>query len=74
MTIVDDKAVLVESESGWDRLYSLIATYGCKGKQVHDVNRVASALTSGVARLVTANAGDFSRFAPEIEVIDLNTL
>jgi predicted nucleic acid-binding protein len=66
--------LLVESESGWDRLCSLIATYGCKGKQIHDANLVASALTSGVARLVTANAGDFSRFAPELEVIDLNTL
>jgi hypothetical protein len=35
---------------------------------------VATALTSGVGRLVTANVSDFNRFAPEIEVIDLAAL
>lgn len=66
--------LLVESEAAWDRLRGLIATHSCKGKQIHDANVVASALTSGVAKLVTANVGDFSRFAAELEVIDLAAL
>lgn len=63
--------LLLETESGWERLRSLIATYGCLGKQVHDANLVATALTSGVAKLVTANPADFNRFAKELEVINL---
>jgi len=66
--------LLLESEPAWDRLRALIAAYGCKGKQIHDANLVASALTSGVTRLVTANVGDFTRFAAELEVIDLAAL
>ena len=63
--------LLLDSESGWDRLRSLVATYGCSGKQIHDANLVATALTSGVAKLVTANTTDFRRFATELEIIDL---
>lgn len=37
-------------------------------------NLVATALASGIARLVTANVDDFRRFKPEIEIIDLGTL
>jgi predicted nucleic acid-binding protein len=66
--------LLVDNEPVWDRLRALIATYGCMGKQVHDANIVATGLTSGVARLVTANAGDFNRFAADIEAIDLATV
>ncbi|HYU35462.1 MAG TPA: hypothetical protein VEW48_25190 [Thermoanaerobaculia bacterium] len=44
------------------------------GKQVHDANLVATALASGVTRLVTANCGDFSRFSKEIEILDLSGL
>lgn len=63
--------LLLESEPALDRLRALIATYQCLGKQIHDANLVATALTSGVTRLVTANVSDFTRFATEIEVIDL---
>lgn len=66
--------LFVESEPVWDRLRGLIATYDCKGKQIHDANIVATALAFGVPQLVTANVGDFSRFASEIEVIDLATV
>jgi len=65
--------LLPESEPSWNRLQTLIATYRCLGKQIHDANVVATALSSGVAKLVTANVGDFSRFATELEVIDLAT-
>lgn len=63
--------LLVDSEAVWERLQGLIASYGCKGKQIHDANLVASALAWGVVKLVTANIGDFNRFAAELEVIDL---
>lgn len=63
--------LLVESEPTWDRLRALIAAYACRGKQIHDANVVATALTAGVPKLVTANVQDFARFASEIEVIDL---
>ena len=66
--------LLVESEPVWDRLRVLIATYGCRGKQIHDANVVATALISGIAQLVTANVADFERFASELEVIDLATV
>jgi predicted nucleic acid-binding protein len=66
--------LLVDGEPTWDRLRALVATYDCKGKQIHDANVVASALTSGVAKLVTANMGDFARFAAELELIDLAAL
>jgi predicted nucleic acid-binding protein len=65
--------LLTDSESAWDRLRSLIATHGCMGKQIHDANVVATALSFGVTRLVTANLGDFARFSGDLEVIDLAT-
>lgn len=66
--------LLVESEPVWDRLRGLIATYGCRGKQIHDANVVATALVFGVGRLVTANIADFNRFGSEIELIDLSAV
>lgn len=66
--------LLTDSEPTWDRLRSLIAAHGCMGKQIHDANVVATALTSGVVRLVTANTGDFARFSGHLEVIDLAAL
>jgi predicted nucleic acid-binding protein len=66
--------LLVDGEPTWDRLQALIRTHGGKGKQIHDTNIVASALTWGLTRLVTANVADFTRFAAELEVIDLSTL
>jgi predicted nucleic acid-binding protein len=63
--------LLVDSEPAWDRLRTLIANYGCAGKQIHDANIVATALSFGVAKLVTANVKDFARFAADIELTDL---
>lgn len=58
----------------WSRLRALVASYRCLGKQIHDANLVATALASGVTRLVTANPGDFSRFSPDVEIVDLSSL
>jgi predicted nucleic acid-binding protein len=70
----DRMRLLVDSEAVWERLQTLIAKYGCKGKQIHDANVVASALVWGVAKLVTANVADFTRFSAELEVIDLASI
>lgn len=63
--------LLEDGEPVWDRLRALVAAYGCRGKQIHDANVVACALTSGLTKLVTANVVDFNRFAKDIELIDL---
>jgi predicted nucleic acid-binding protein len=36
--------LLIENELVWDRLQYLIATYGCRGKQIHDANLVATGM------------------------------
>jgi predicted nucleic acid-binding protein len=66
--------LLLENEQTWDRLRTLIARYGCLGKQIHDASLVATALASGIARLVTANIDDLKRFTPEIEIVDLGAV
>lgn len=66
--------LLLDDEQIWARLRALIASHGCLGKQIHDANLVATALASGIRKLVTANVDDLKRFASEIEIIDLATL
>lgn len=66
--------LLPEGEEVWERLKTLIAIHGCAGKQIHDANVVATALAAGVTQVMTDNLRDFSRFAPEIKVIDLAAL
>jgi len=66
--------LLHDNEQAWDRLRTLVSSYPCSGKQIHDANLVATALASGVTKLVTANSGDFSRFSPEMDIIDLATV
>lgn len=46
----------------WRRL---VRTYSVSGAQVHDTRLVAVMLTHGVAHILTFNASDFVRFAPE---------
>lgn len=41
---------------------SLVANYQVSGKQVHDANIVATALTHGVRHIVTSNLADFERY------------
>jgi predicted nucleic acid-binding protein len=51
------------------RLVQLLEVVDCTGKQVHDANVVATALTHGIETLVTANVRDFARFADMIRVV-----
>lgn len=64
---------LEETEQVWERLRTLVSSYRCLGKQIHDASLVATSLSAEVTRLVTANPGDFSRFSPDLEIIALST-
>lgn len=52
-------------------LLSLLASFPCSGKQVHDANIVATMLAHGIPSLLTHNVADFSRFTSVITVIPL---
>jgi predicted nucleic acid-binding protein len=54
-----------------DRLLDLLENIDCRGKQAHDANVVATMLVHGVETLVTANEGDFKRFAEHIRITPL---
>jgi len=53
------------------RLAQLCRSVALAGRQVHDANIVATMLAHGETRLLTANRGDFQRFAPAIEILGL---
>jgi predicted nucleic acid-binding protein len=52
-------------------LLKLITAIPCAGKQIHDANIVATMLAAGIAKLLTHNVADFSRFASHITVVPL---
>jgi predicted nucleic acid-binding protein len=62
---------LAEDNRVSDQLLTLTRDVSCGGKQVHDANVVATMLVHGVEVLVTSNVADFSRFADQVQVIDL---
>jgi hypothetical protein len=45
----------------------------CSGKQIHDANVVATALTHRVSRICASNVDDFERFTPFVEIVDPST-
>ncbi|CAN5581013.1 type II toxin-antitoxin system VapC family toxin [soil metagenome] len=60
--VADDTAPVTE------QLLQLLEEVPKGGKQVHDVNIVATMLVHGVTTLLTGNASDFARFEPRITV------
>ena len=56
------------------RLLDLLERTPVGGRQVHDVNIVATMLSHGVTRLVTENTTDFKRFADLITVLPLGAV
>ena len=60
--------VTQEGPEVFERLLDLLGTYPVAGRQVHDAHLVATMLVHGIGRLLTFNAGDFRRYAGEIEV------
>ena len=53
------------------QLHDLCRSVALGGRQVHDANIVATMLTHGETRLLTANQGDFRRFEPRIEIVGI---
>jgi len=49
-------------------LIQLLAQVPSGGRQVHDVNIVATMLAQGITRLLTFNEADFRRFASVIDI------
>ncbi|GMR24528.1 MAG: type II toxin-antitoxin system VapC family toxin [Acidobacteriota bacterium] len=63
---------LEETHTVFARLQTLLAGIDCCGKQVHDANVVATALTHDVESIVTANVDHFLRFDSFVEVLALD--
>ena len=57
-----------EGRAVTERLLALVEQFAVGGKQVHDANIVATMEVHGIRRLLTANPGDFTRFAHLITV------
>jgi len=52
-------------------LLDLLARHSSGGRQIHDVNIVATMLAHGITRLVTVNGSDFQRFDGLIECVSI---
>ena len=63
--------ILPESDASFERLMILIDRHRIVGRAVHDANIAATMLANGVTRILTDNAADFRRYAPEIEIVGL---
>ncbi len=63
---------LNESRAVFARLRALLDDADCSGKQIHDANVVATALSHGVQRILTSNTQDFERFTALVEVLELD--
>lgn len=68
---LDDMELLSEDISTTRRLMGLIGARSTAGRQVHDANVVAVALTHQATSIVTDNMRHFSRFADLISVESL---
>ena len=63
---------LNENRAVFARLRALLDDVNCSGKQIHDANVVATALSHGVQRILTSNTQDFERFTTLVEVLELD--
>lgn len=52
-------------------LLVIVTSLNIQGKQVHDANIAATMRRYGIRRLLTHNAVDFRRYAPDLDVIPL---
>ncbi len=52
-------------------LFELLRNYQVAGRQVHDANIVATALTHNIPTLLTHNAHDFKRYADRLQLLVL---
>lgn len=63
--------VLAEGDATFRHLERIVRDCECRGKQIHDAHLVATALEHGVARLVTENSSDFTRYGDLLEIVAL---
>ncbi len=66
--------LLDERVAVFEHLNRLLREVGCRGKQIHDANLVATALVHDVSRILTGNVSDFRRFGAYIEILDLKVV
>lgn len=69
--LLDDMVLLPENLSTTAGLMDLIGTHPAIGKQIHDANIVAVAITHRARVIVTDNARHFSRFEDMITIESL---
>lgn len=62
---------LDERVAVFEHLARLVRELGCRGKQIHDANLVATALAHGAEHILTINVVDFRRFNPYVKILDL---
>jgi predicted nucleic acid-binding protein len=67
-------SVLEDSPQVTVHLLLLLEQLSIGGKQVHDANIVATMRAYGIGRLLTANVGDFVRFAHLITLLPLEAV
>ena len=65
-----DFDILEDGPAVTAQFIQLCQTMAVAGRRVPDANIVATMLAPGERPLLTANRGDFSRFAPRIEVVE----
>ena len=61
---------LEETSAVNEKWRRLVAQYQVSGKQVHDANIVATAVTHGVNHIVTSNLADFKRYEDVITLLN----
>jgi predicted nucleic acid-binding protein len=61
-----------ETQAVLEELLNLAAQFPLRGKQVHDVNIVATMIVYGIPSLFTRNTDDFKQFSAQIQLISLN--
>ena len=71
--IIERSTILAENRNVPVRLLDIVRTTTCGGKQLHDVNVVATMQEHGLTRLVTGNPDDFRRFKG-IDLVELAEL
>ena len=57
-----------------NKLLELLKEIPSGGKQIHDVNIIATMLTFGISSLLTQNIEDMRRFAGKITIVPLNQI
>lgn len=61
-----------ETDAVTDKLVGLLQTFPSGGKQIHDVNVIATMLVYNIGTLATTNFEDMKRFAGRVKIVHLS--